>query len=291
MIRVAAHAKVNLYLHVVGRRADGYHLLDSLVVFAELHYDITAAPADDLSLSLDGPFAGALANEPDNLVLRAARTLAAAHGIEPKARLALTKRIPVSAGIGGGSADAAATLRALAELWSVEIPDTLPPTLGADVPACLASRTLFMSGVGEKLFMSPALPPVAMLLVNPGVAVSTGDVFKARSGPFSTEAPFDVAPGSALHLAQLLLHRRNDLTAAAAEHAPEIRAARERVASSDGCLLARMSGSGATVFGLYASEEEAAKAAAAIAGEHPAWWCWSGGLRNGGQVPTMPSTD
>ncbi|MBL8689918.1 MAG: 4-(cytidine 5'-diphospho)-2-C-methyl-D-erythritol kinase [Rhodospirillaceae bacterium] len=280
VIHVRAHAKVNLYLHVVGKRADGYHLLDSLVVFADLHDDIVAEAADDLSLAIDGPFAEALAGESDNLVLRAARGLSAFHRIEPKAKLKLTKRIPVAAGIGGGSADAAATLDALSRLWSVEIPIALLPKLGADVPACLAGRPLFMSGIGEQLAPAPALPPTSILLVNPGVAVATKDVFRARNGPFSQTAPFNVAPLDAQRLARFLLHRKNDLTAAATIHAPEIREARERIGATEGCLLARMSGSGATVFGLYASDEEAARAAAAIAGERPAWWCWSGAIRS-----------
>lgn len=279
MIRVAAHAKVNLYLHVVGKRADGYHLLDSLVVFADLHDQITAEPADELTLAIDGPFAGALAGEPDNLVLRAARELALAHRIEPKAKLTLTKRIPVAAGIGGGSADAAATLAALSELWSVEIPIALLTKLGADVPACLAGQPLFMSGIGEQLAHAPKLPPTYLLLVNPGVAVATKDVFRARNGAFSQAAPFNVAPLDAARLARFLLHRRNDLTAAATAHAPEIRAVRERIGATEGCLLARMSGSGATVFGLYASQDEAAAAADAISRERPDWWCWSGAIR------------
>jgi 4-diphosphocytidyl-2-C-methyl-D-erythritol kinase len=279
VIRVAAHAKVNLYLHVVGRRADGYHLLDSLVVFADLHDEIVAEAADDLSLTIDGPFAGALANEPDNLVLRAARGLADAYRIEPKAKLTLTKRIPVAAGIGGGSADAAATLAALAELWSVDVPIALLQKLGADVPACFAGQPLFMSGIGEQLASAPRLPPTSILLVNPGVAVATKDVFRALSGTFNQAAPFNVAPLDAQRLARFLLHRRNDLTAAATAHAPEIREAREMIGGTEGCLLARMSGSGATVFGLYASEEEAARAASAIGRARPAWWCWSGAIR------------
>lgn len=279
MIRVAAHAKVNLYLHVVGRRADGYHLLDSLVVFADLHDSLTVEAADDLSLAIDGPFAGALSGEADNLVLKAARALAAATGRDPRLRFTLTKRIPVAAGIGGGSADAAAALRALAELWSVEIPNDLPLKLGADVNACLASQTLYMSGIGELLHTTPAMPPAFLLLVNPGVAVATKDVFRARSGAFSKPAPFDVAPPDAARLARFLMHRGNDLTAAATVHAPVIKEARLKVAETEDCLLARMSGSGATVFGLYASAEAAAAAAETISRDRPGWWTWSGAIR------------
>ena len=279
MIRAAAHAKFNLYLHVVGRRADRYHLLDSLVVFVDLHDSLTVEPADDLSLAIDGPFAAALSGETDNLVLKAARALASAAGREPRVRFTLTKRIPVAAGIGGGSADAAAALRALAELWSVEVPFELALKLGADVNACLASQTLSMSGIGETLNTAPVLPPSFLLLVNPGVAVATKDVFRARSGPFSKPAPFKVAPADTARLARFLMHRGNDLTAAAAVHAPVIKEARLKVAETEGCLLSRMSGSGATVFGLYATAEAAAAAAASISRERPGWWTWSGAIR------------
>jgi 4-diphosphocytidyl-2-C-methyl-D-erythritol kinase len=290
VIRVAAHAKVNLYLHVVGRRADGYHLLDSLVVFADLHDEIAAEAADDLTLAIDGPFAGALADESDNLMLRAARALAEAHGRAPQARLRLTKRIPVSAGIGGGSADAAATLRALAELWSVAIPDDLPLRLGADVPACLADHTLFIAGIGEELFAAPRLPPGYLLLVNPGRALATRDVFGARSGDVSLADPFIEAPADVADFARVLGERSNDLTAAATRLAPEIGLVQEAVAATDGCRLARMSGSGATVFGLYASREEAMRGAATVARAHPTWWTWSGGIRDGAATLTR-STD
>jgi len=286
-IRVAAHAKVNLYLHVVGKRPDGYHLLDSLVVFADLHDEIAVEPADDLSLTIDGPFAAALTDESDNLVLRAAQALAEATRREPKARIHLTKRIPVAAGIGGGSADAAATLRALAALWSVEIDVAVALRLGADVNVCVASETLFMSGIGESLDPAPSLPPLFLLLVNPGVALATKDVFRARTGPFNQPARFNVAPPSAEHLARFLLHRRNDLTAAATVHAPAIRTVRETIGATDGCLLARMSGSGATVFGIYATAEEAARAADEITRAHPDWWCWSGGVRERDNTGTL----
>ncbi|MBM3548684.1 MAG: 4-(cytidine 5'-diphospho)-2-C-methyl-D-erythritol kinase [Alphaproteobacteria bacterium] len=286
-IRVAAHAKINLYLHVVGKRADGYHLLDSLVVFAELHDEITVEAADDLSLTIDGPFADALKDESDNLVLRAARALAEATKREPKARIRLTKRIPVSAGIGGGSADAAATLRALADLWQVDIDRAVALKLGADVNVCVASETMFMSGIGETLDLAPGLPRLYLLLVNPGVAVATKDVFKARAGAFSQPARFNVAPRSAMLFARFLLHRKNDLTAAALLHAPAIRTAREAVGATEGCLLARMSGSGATVFGLYASADEAARAAEAVSRDHPEWWVWSGGVREGDNTGTL----
>jgi len=156
-----ARAKINLFLHVTGRRSDGYHLLDSLAVFADVHDAIEAQPSDTLSLTIDGPFGQALAAESDNLVLRAARALAEAAGTRPAAALRLTKNLPVASGIGGGSADAAATLRALSALWNIAIPPALPESLGADVPVCMASRACRMQGIGEILAPAPALPPWA----------------------------------------------------------------------------------------------------------------------------------
>ena len=184
----AAPAKLNLYLHVVGRRDDGYHLLDSLVAFAEAGDVLRARPANGLRLTLDGAFGRALAGEPDNLVLRAARLLAEAAGVPPHAELVLEKNLPVASGIGGGSADAAAALRLLQRLWNVSLPaatlQQLALRLGADVPVCLHGHPVRMGGIGERLEPVPALPPCGLLLVNPGVAVQTRPVFQARTGGF-----------------------------------------------------------------------------------------------------------
>src|SRR5690349_24827067 len=175
-----ARAKVNLWLKVVGRRADGYHLLDSLVAFADLADSLEASPSDRLSLVVDGPGEAALSKETDNLVLKAARLLAGRAGVAPRVALRLTKRIPVAAGLGGGSADAAATLQALIDLWRVALPVEelfdLAARLGADVPMCFAGRAALASGVGERLAPAPALPPCAILLVNPRVTLPTPDV-------------------------------------------------------------------------------------------------------------------
>ena len=182
MLSAKAHAKINLYLHVTGRRADGYHLLDSLAVFAEVHDVLEMAPSPTLSLNIGGPFGAGLAAERDNLVLRAARGLAQATGTDRGAALRLTKTLPVASGIGGGSADAAAALRLLAEAWDVPVPADLPASLGADVPVCLASQPCRMEGVGERLTRTASLPPCGLVLVNPGVAVATPAVFRARRG-------------------------------------------------------------------------------------------------------------
>jgi 4-diphosphocytidyl-2-C-methyl-D-erythritol kinase len=276
-----AHAKVNLWLNVVGRRADGYHLLHSLVAFADLADTIEAAPAGALSLAVDSPTAApgaaALASEPDNLVLTAARLLADRAGVSPRAALRLANNIPVAAGLGGGSADAAAALQALVELWRVALPAEdlfdLAGRLGADVPMCLAGRTSIVSGVGERLDPAPPLPPCAILLVNPGAALSTPDVFAARRGDFSPERPvvepwFDLAG-----LVEALGQRGNDLAAAAVSLRPAIGDVLATLRSTDGVRYVAMSGSGATCFALYATLAEAKDAAARLPG---AWWRHAG---------------
>jgi 4-diphosphocytidyl-2-C-methyl-D-erythritol kinase len=274
----AAPAKVNLALHVLGRRADGYHLLDSLVVFAGVGDRLAAEPEAALTLDLRGPFGAALAGEADNLVSRAARALAEANGIATGARLVLEKHLPVASGIGGGSADAAAALRVLARLWGCApaSPD-LALKLGADVPVCLAGRPARMGGVGEALAPAPALPPCGLALVNPGVAVSTPAVFRARAGGFS--ARLDLPPGGwgdAATLAADLRRWGNDLQAPAVGLAPVIGEVIAALAATPGCLLARMSGSGATCFGLFATPAEAEAAAASQ--RRAGWWTWGGAL-------------
>jgi 4-diphosphocytidyl-2-C-methyl-D-erythritol kinase len=271
-----APAKVNLYLHVVGRRADGYHLLDSLIVFAGVGDDLAVAPAPDLTLAVDGPFGPLVPAGPENLVLRAARALAQRMGVKAGARIRLTKRLPVAAGIGGGSADAAAALKALSALWRIE-PDPgtmadLALALGADVPVCLAGRPAFVGGIGEDIALPPPLPPAWMVLVNPGIAVATPQIFKARSGAFSTPGRFSSAPQDAAALFAQLGRCRNDLTGAALTLAPVIADVLAALAAQPGCALSRMSGSGATCFGLFAEAGQAAAAAAAIAAAHARWW-------------------
>lgn len=275
MIEVAAPAKVNLYLHVVGRRADGYHLLDSLVAFAGIGDTVAVGPAPGLSLTVDGPTAAQLPDG-DNIVTKAASLLAARAGTTAGAAIRLTKRLPVAAGIGGGSADAAATLIALARLWALNLPERelagIGLELGADVPVCLAGRPTAMAGIGDRLTPAPALPPAWLVLVNPMIGLSTPRVFKARAGCFSDHAPLETAPRDAAHLAELLRARRNDLTDAAISLVPEVAGALGLLAGTAGCLLARMSGSGATCFGLYAAEAEARAAAEVVSAARPGWW-------------------
>ncbi|HLO78892.1 MAG TPA: 4-(cytidine 5'-diphospho)-2-C-methyl-D-erythritol kinase [Magnetospirillum sp.] len=275
-ITVQAPAKVNLYLHVTGRRADGYHLLDSLVAFAGVGDTLEIAPADTLTLSVVGPTASALAADDDNIVLKAARALATRSGVACGARMVLTKRLPVAAGIGGGSADAAAALRGLSRLWGLTLPEAemraLGLDLGADVPVCLAGRPMLMTGAGEGLAPAPALPPAWMVLVNPRRPLSTPAVFKARTGEFGAALPLTDTPADAPALAAALARRRNDLTQPAITLEPAVAETLALIAAQPGCLLARMSGSGATCFGLFATEPEANAAAASLTSAQPAWW-------------------
>ncbi len=277
-LRVAAPAKINLTLHVTGRRDDGYHLLDSLVVFAGVFDRVSVAPADRLSLEVRGPNAEALAAVPekDNIVLRAAWALAGLTGSGKGAHVTLHKTLPVAAGIGGGSADAAAALHGLMRLWGVAPPrDDLMRVaagLGADVPVCLRGRAACVGGIGEDLKEAPPLPAAWLLLVNPGVPLSTPAVFQARTGDFSKPVALNDAPRDAYALANALTARRNDLTAAAISLAPEIGEALAAIGALPGCLLSRMSGSGATCWGLFATEYDCRAAAKALRAARPGWW-------------------
>jgi 4-diphosphocytidyl-2-C-methyl-D-erythritol kinase len=278
-----APAKLNLYLHVVGRRADGYHLLDSLVAFADVGDEIVATPAPDWSLRVTGPFAGTLDGAPaDNLVARAAHRLAAQLGRPPAASVTLAKNLPVASGIGGGSADAAATLRALTDLWNVA-PDavdlpTLAAGLGADVPVCLLARAAWLGGIGEQVTPALDLPPTFVVLANPGIALATPAVFKARRGGFSAAARFDDAFADVAALGGALAARRNDLAEAAVSLVPEIGRVIDALAAQEGAILARMSGSGATCFALFAEAAAAHAASARLKSDRPRWWVAAGRL-------------
>lgn len=262
--RHLARAKINLTLHITGQRGDGYHLLDSLVVFADVGDIVTATPAHNWSLHVTGPFADGLEG-PDNLMLHAARLTAG-----PPAALTLEKHLPVASGIGGGSADAAATLLALHAMDGRALPaDTL--VLGADVPVCGYGAATRMRGIGERLDPLPPLPPLHSVLVNPGVAVSTAAIFRAlkiKNNPGMGCLPHwpDIDA-----LAAWLTRQRNDMESPARAICPAIGIVLSRLAATN-CLLARMSGSGATCFGLYPSAPEARDAATALATQHPDWW-------------------
>jgi 4-diphosphocytidyl-2-C-methyl-D-erythritol kinase len=282
-VRRAAPAKLNLYLHVLGRRADGYHLLDSLVAFADIADVVTARAAPALHLEIAGPFARGLPEDrSENLVWRAAARLAERAGRAPDVALTLEKNLPPASGIGGGSSDAAATLNILAELWGLDLGaarfEGLAAALGADVPVCLLGRTAWLGGIGEAVEAAPRLPDCFVVLVNPGVPVSTPAVFQARSGPFSAPARFDARPADAAALAALLAARRNDLMQPALALAPEISLVLAALEAQAGALLARMSGSGATCFALFATESAARETARRLGAAHPDWWVAAGRL-------------
>lgn len=276
-----ARAKVNLDLRVLGRRADGYHELESLVAFAGVGDTLSLDPGADLSLTLAGPRSEGLTADDGNLVLRAARSLAAARPGLRLGRFHLVKRLPVASGIGGGSADAAAALRLLARLNGIAASDPVlrevAASVGADVPVCLDSRARLMAGIGEKLGPVLKLPPLFAVLVNPGVGVETVAVFRAlglKAGEVVSEARAArlATPASADELLGYLEITSNDLAAPAQRAAPVIGAVLERLVGAPGCRLARMSGSGATCFALFDDCVASAAAAKALQREQPGWW-------------------
>ena len=279
-----APAKVNFNLHITGRRADGYHTLSSLIAFADVADTISAGPSGELSLTVDGPFAPELEGQADNIILRAARALAEATGVTAGAAITLTKRLPVAAGLGGGSADAAATLDALCALWDVTPApatlDAIARDLGADVPVCRYGRPARVTGIGDIIEPAPALPEAWLVLVNPRVAVPTGVIFRHRAGADSEPPAAPTAPlSSAAALAAWLADSHNDLEAPARQVAPVIGDSLAELAATPGCHLARMSGSGATCFGIYADGDAARTAVAHIRVAQPDWWVRAAPLR------------
>ncbi|KKB76544.1 hypothetical protein VW35_17335 [Devosia soli] len=275
----AAPAKINLALHVTRRRDDGYHDLESLIVFADIADELEAEPAAADDLTISGPFAHALGTGTSNLVMRA---LAAFRQRWPDRvpdglAIHLVKNLPVAAGIGGGSADAAAALRILASMSSQPIPIVeladLAATLGADVPACLMSRPLVARGVGEILSPLPEFPACHIVLVNPLVPVATADVFRRLRAHDNYALP--ALPEPLTRPAQLglwLAETRNDLQPPAVKLVPEIGFIVDDLGQTQGCMLSRMSGSGATVFGLFGSEGQAHQAAQVMRERNPDHW-------------------
>lgn len=274
MIEETGHAKINLALHVRARGADGYHAIETIFAFARDGDGLTVTAGDRLSLTISGPYAAALAGEDveSNLVLRAARAVQSAFGVTAGAAITLDKRLPVASGIGGGSADAAAALRALARLWGLPMADprfdAIAAELGADVPACLASRTSWADGRGDRLTMLAAdgLAGMPLLLVNPHVACPTGPVFRGWDG--LDRGPLDAGEPLAAALAG-----RNDLEPPAVALVPAIARAVALLGERPGVRLARMSGSGATCFALFDDRAARAAAAQAVRIAEPGWWC------------------
>ncbi|MEA2877681.1 MAG: 4-diphosphocytidyl-2-C-methyl-D-erythritol kinase [Hyphomicrobiales bacterium] len=275
-----APAKVNLTLHVLGRRADGYHEIESLVAFADIGDRLTFIPGDRLALDVSGPGAEAVGEGEDNLVLKAARALAERVDGLRAGRFILDKQLPVAAGLGGGSSDAAAALRLLARHNNLSLDDSrlhaAARGTGADVPVCLDPTARMMRGIGEILSEPIALPQLPAVLVNPGVAVPTRDVFAALAAPALT-APaqpddFIAINADAASLVSVLAARRNDLEIPAIKLQPIIADVLRALQATPGCLLARMSGSGATCFALFGSVAAAQDVAQRMQARHPGWW-------------------
>jgi 4-diphosphocytidyl-2-C-methyl-D-erythritol kinase len=271
-----APAKVNLTLRVLGRRADGYHDIESLVAFAGVGDALTFKPGDDLALTVGGPTGDAAGDVADNLVLKASRALAERVAGVRLGRFTLSKRLPVAAGLGGGSADAAAALRLLARANALAPDDPrlmqAARATGADVPVCLDPRPRRMRGLGDILSDPLDLPRLFAVLVNPGVAVATADVFAALAAPPAGQSAPTAEPlGPAALLAEIA-GGRNDLEAPAIELEPAIADVLAVLHKLPGCRLARMSGSGPTCFGLFDSSRAASAAARTLRVGYPAWW-------------------
>ena len=284
VVTVEAPAKINLYLHVTGQRPNGYHDLDSVIVFTTVHDVITVTPHDTLTVQLSGPFGNHLAGlSNNNLAIRAAQLLAELVGIPAKAKITLNKILPVSAGLGGGSADAAAVLRALCRLWLVCPSEkelaAVALTLGADVPVCLKGCAAHVSGIGEVIKpLKLGAAPAAVVLVNPGLPLSTKTVFEAHRGPYSSPRPFNFLPSNIHDLARSLAQRSNDLTDTARTLCPEIDEVLNALNRTAGCQLARLTGSGPSCFGLFDGIKDAKTAATQISALKTDWWVKHTGL-------------
>lgn len=279
-VRRIARAKVNLYLHVRGLRPDGYHELDSLVVFPAFGDEVELRPADTFRLVVDGPFAPALAGLPpeQNLAMKAAILLLHEVDGAPDFEIRLRKNIPLGAGLGGGSADAAAVLLLLNQRLGLglELAELrgLGLRLGADVPACLSEEGVYFAGVGEVIEPAPALPPLHLALVWPGRGLATAEVFRASRAGAARPRPSFTAAGLTKFV-EVLRDAANDLETAARSLLPAVGEALDALSARRDCLLARMSGSGSACFGIFPSAEAAEAAAGDVRRTRPGWWAVS----------------
>ena len=275
-ISVFAPAKINLYLHITAKRNDNYHLIESLIVFANYGDKITVTPAEKFGLQINGQFAPYIKPNNDNLVIKAAMLLAKASGIKATGNITLTKNLPIASGIGGGSADAAAALLALRKLWDVPISNedmsNLAIKLGADVAICLQRTASIVTGIGEKINPVPILPKFWLVLVNPNLLVSTAEVFAAYKDKFSTPQPMNTQPKDLEELISLLSNRGNDLTGASISIAPVIKEVIEVLEATPNTVLSRLSGSGATCFAIFKTKFDAEAAAKKLIHKYPQWW-------------------
>ena len=270
MIKVTAHAKVNLTLHVVGQRANGYHELQSLVCLTEFGDQIHLSPAADFSFQVIGPYASGIPVDESNLVVQAAKFMAQKHSKSLDCQIILEKNLPMASGIGGGSSDAAAVMRALSQYFSVPLPnvDELM-TLGADIPVCMTTGLTLMEGAGEDVTQLSAAPNWGVVLVNPNVGVSTPAVFNALNS--KRNLPMQDVAENCVDIAWLG-DQRNDLEPPAMAMVPEVGAVVGAISAAPHCHMARMSGSGATCFGVFADIKHANAAAERLQRAHPDWW-------------------
>lgn len=271
-----AYAKINLYLHITGKRDDGYHLLDGMVIFADIYDHIEVHDSEIINVLTLGEFAGHI-DDSENIALLAARLLAARADINYGAEIILTKNLPVAAGIGGGSSDAAAVLKLLNKLWEVNWSDqklaaiSLP--LGADVPMCVIGKAAHISGIGEMVKpFSLKLPEMYLLLANPGFKIKSADIYKMGVKNHGGRVDWKDIPEDINGFCSFLSKTRNDLEENAIEAYPIVENVKRTISAQEGCLFARMSGSGPTCFGIFKEKSEADKAAAAIKSANPKWW-------------------
>jgi 4-diphosphocytidyl-2-C-methyl-D-erythritol kinase len=275
VITQSAPAKINLYLHVTGKRDDGYHLLDSIAVFArDIADTVTIREGNGFSFSISGLFSDDTGDHERNLSVRAARLYGEVTGQPLGVSLHLEKNIPAGAGLGGGSSDAAATIKALEQFYETQLPERGRHllSLGADVPVCYRARACRFKGVGEIITDIPPIPSLTLLIVWPNVHSSTQDVFAARDSAYNSMASIPPSLGSLQQLLFFLKSTSNDLEAPACAVRPVIAEAKELVHRQNGCMLSRMTGSGSAVFGLFASEGQAVQAREEILAIHAEWW-------------------
>jgi len=274
-ISIHAPAKINLYLNVIDRRFDGYHEIDSLVGFTAHGDLIQAKQHDKLYFQINGPFGSSLQVNDDNLIVRAARALVKETSYAGGAHITLKKNLPVASGVGGGSADAAATLKALNLLWKTGLADeelvALGLKLGADIPVCILSKTARMSGIGERVSKVENLPSLGVLLINPRIPISTFKVFQMHRGNFSSKTKLQ-SIGDTEALYEFLASQKNDLQDLAIQITPEIGEVLDTLSAEPDCRLVRLSGSGATCFGLFDNETSAKASGRSISKNYPNWW-------------------
>lgn len=271
-----APAKINLFLHLTGRRDDGYHLLQSVMVFVDVGDSLEFSPHDSLFLDVDGPFAGDMPPPHENLIYRAAQMLAAEFKTTPRGAVRLTKNLPVASGIAGGSADCAAALKGFAKLWGFSDErdriHRIGQQLGADVPACLVAKPVWAEGIGEKMMPLHDMPALHFVLANPMVATPTPEVFRRYRNRFCPPIQFSGRKKSMQEWIADIKRYRNDLTDPAMEVTPEIRTVLQALQETPNCQVARLSGSGATCFGIYEHAETARAAVNKLKMDHPRWW-------------------